>query len=469
MDKLMILDLSLLVIFLLFVGIFLYKNRKKLQKDGWLFLYRTKWGLRLIKNTGKKYKKTIKFLSYISISLGYILMAGIIWMFARIVYVYVSQPQIVQAIKVPPIAPLIPYLPQIFKLDFLPNFYFIYWIVILAVIAITHEFFHGIFASANDIKTKKTGFGFFPFFFPIFMAAFVELDEKVMQKKSIFAQKSVLSAGTFANILTAILGVFLLWGIVAVGYTPSGVVFDDYAYANVNTSHVNYVNGIQLENPSYEEISPLINESGLNDIRVGEHRFTKIRGISKDESILQLYYNASALNQKVYGPIIKINNEKIKNLNEFSKELKKYQTGDKINLTTFVNEKTKNYEITLNENPQSGEPWIGIVFYEQQSGFIAKIASVTTTFKEPHVYYHPKTLTYEFIYNLLWWLILISFSVALINMLPMGIFDGGRFFYLTVLKITKSEKKAEKAFKYITWFFLFFVILIMVYWFKGIL
>jgi membrane-associated protease RseP (regulator of RpoE activity) len=469
MDKLMILDLSLLAIFVIFVSLFLYSNRKKIQREGLLWMYRTKWGLRLIEKTGKKHQKALKFWSYISITLGYLLMIGIIWMFARIVYIYVAQPQIVQAIKVPPIAPLIPYLPQIFKLDFLPNFYFIYWVVILAVIAITHEFFHGIFASANNIKTKKTGFAFFPHFFPVFPAAFVELDEKVMQKKSIFAQKSVLSAGTFANILTAILGVFLLWGIFSIGFAPSGVVFDDYAYTLVNTSHIDYVNGISLENPTYEEIAPLINESGLNDIRAGKTTFSKFRGMSPGGEILSLYYEAPAIKNQLYGPIIKINNQKINNLNDFSNELEKYSAGDTITLTTFIEDKEQNYEITLNKNPQTGEPWLGIVFYERSSGLVSKIASITTLFKEPHVYYQPKNITYEFIYNLLWWLILISFSVALINMLPMGIFDGGRFFYLTVLKITGSEKKAENAFKYLTWFFLFLLALIMVYWLKGIL
>ena len=54
-----------------------------------------------------------------------------------------------------------------------------------------------------------------------------------------------------------------------------------------------------------------------------------------------------------------------------------------------------------------------------------------------------------FIYDLLWWLIIISISVALVNMLPVGIFDGGRFFYITVLAMTKKEKVAKKSFKFI--------------------
>jgi len=36
------------------------------------------------------------------------------------------------------------------------------------------------------------------------VATFVELDEKNMEKKSKFSQMAILSAGTFANVLTAI-------------------------------------------------------------------------------------------------------------------------------------------------------------------------------------------------------------------------------------------------------------------------
>ena len=198
-------DLSLLVIFVIFISIFLYVKRKNLKKEGLLFLYKTTWGMRLIDKIGKKYKKTLGFLSYVSITVGYILMGAMLYLFGKIIYIYVAYPSIVRAIKVPPITPLIPYLPQAFKLDFLPPFYFTYWIVILAVIAITHEFMHGIFMRRYNIKIKSTGFGFFPFFLPIFLAAFVEQDEKSMDKSSPFNQMAVLSAGTFANVLTAIL------------------------------------------------------------------------------------------------------------------------------------------------------------------------------------------------------------------------------------------------------------------------
>jgi membrane-associated protease RseP (regulator of RpoE activity) len=49
-------------------------------------------------------------------------------------------------------------------------------------------------------------------------------------------------------------------------------------------------------------------------------------------------------------------------------------------------------------------------------------------------------------------------------MLPVGIFDGGRFFYLTVLGITKNKKIAKQSFAFLTYFFLFILFVLMFFW-----
>ena len=182
-------DLILLAIFVLFVSIFLYRHRKNLKREGLLLLYKTNIGIRIIDKIGNKYKKILNILSWISIGLGFLLMLAMLYFFGRMVWIYIFQSEIVKLVKIPPITPLFPYLPQIFKLDFLPPFYFIYWVIIIAIVAIVHEFSHGIFAVNKKVKIKSTGFGFFPFFLPVFLAAFVELDEKKMAKKKKLKKK----------------------------------------------------------------------------------------------------------------------------------------------------------------------------------------------------------------------------------------------------------------------------------------
>ena len=463
-------DISLLVIFVIFISSFLYIKRKNLKKEGLLFLYKTTWGIKLINKIGKKYKKTLTFFSYVSIGIGYILMVSMLYLFGKIIYIYVAYPSVVRAIKIPPITPLLPYLPQAFKLDFLPPFYFTYWIIILALIAITHEFMHGIFMRRYDIKIKSTGFGFFPFFFPIFLAAFVEQDEKSMQKSSSFKQMAVLAGGTFANVLTAILffGIMCIFFITA--FAPAGVVFNTYSYSIVGMAGITSMNNISLENATYANILNLSKEEGLNEIEYKNKTYLINKVGLKEQkgatTYIALYDDLPAINAEIDGAIIKINGISIKNWSAFDEEILKYSPNDNITITTKEDDLIKDYEIMLGEDPDnSGKAVIGVSYVEQKSkGFIRQIVDGLSSFKKKYIHYEPKFELAIFIYDLLWWVVLISISIALMNMLPMGLFDGGRFFYLTILSLTKSKKKAELWFKISTNFLLSLFVLLMVLW-----
>jgi len=462
-------DLIFLVVFVVFVSFFLHSRKKNLKREGLLILYKAKWGINLINYIGKKFPKTLSVLSYVSIATGYVLMIGMFYLLGKIVLLY-SNPIFVQTIKIPPLLPLVPYLPQIFGLSFLPPFYFTYWILIIAIIAITHEFAHGIFAAHDKIKIKTTGFGFFPFFLPIFLAAFVELDEKTMEKKSKFSQLAILSAGTFANILTAIFFFVILGIFFSLAFTQSGVVFDTYPYAIAEISSITMINGISLDNPSYKRALDSLNDEGFNKINIDEEKFIVKKEFleqqQSNEEILILYYDAPAINAELESVILKINNVRISDIDVLRSELLKYSPGDKVTLNVLGEDGGDyNRDIILGENPETKDKaWLGIGFSDQvRPGVMGKIFS-TLSFKEQHIYYESLSDASIFFYDLLWWIILISISVALINMLPVGIFDGGRFFYLTVLAITKKEKLAKNLFAFSTFFILFIFLVLMLLW-----
>ena len=87
-------DLIFLVTFLLVIGILLYKNKKNVKREMKIaFLYRAKWGVRFIEYIGGRYTKTLNFLKYIIIGVGYILMAGILYLMGKTVYLYVKHPE----------------------------------------------------------------------------------------------------------------------------------------------------------------------------------------------------------------------------------------------------------------------------------------------------------------------------------------------------------------------------------------
>ena len=461
--SLILYDLGLLVIFLIFITVFLYKRKKNVQKEGLLLLYPTKWGIKLIEKVGKKYKKTLNVLSYISVGLGYLLMAYAVYTIGQLVWIYAFEPLVVQTIKMPPLMPLLPYVPQAFNINFLPPFYFISWIVIIAVIAIPHEFFHGIFAARRKVGVKKTGFGFFPSFFPVFLAAFVELDEKKMSKKKIFHQLSVLSAGTFANVLTGILFLFIFIGFFSLAYTPSGIMFDTYATDTIAIAGISAVNNISTHNMSFENIINLTDEESLNKIYIGEKEYLSTRDIlekqkDNEENII-VYHSAPAINARLQSVILKINDNTLTSIDDLTLELSKYSPGEKITLNLLAeDEEDYDLDIILEAHPENeSKAWLGVGFYGSADRLIS--------LKDSNTYYELELgeLT-EFIYNLLWWIILICISVAILNMIPMGIFDGGRFFYLTILGITKNKKIAINSYKFMTQLILFLAILTMILW-----
>jgi len=330
---------------------------------------------------------------------------------------------------------------------------------------------HGIFMRRYGIKIKSTGFGFFPFFFPIFLAAFVEQDEKSMNKSKNFHQMAVLAAGTFANLITGILFFIIMILFFSWTFAPAGAEFNTYSYSIVSIPAIVSVNNVTIDNANYNKIFSLIDEEGLNEIRTENNTYLiNKKGLEEQRNsktnYLLLYDDSPAIKSGINGTIVAVNEIPIRDWNEFGYELMKYSPGETISITTKSGEEKINYEIVLGENPEDSEkPWIGVGYIEQtRRGPIGKVIETISSFKKQYIHYEPKFKAATFIYNLLWWLVMISISVALMNMLPMGIFDGGRFFYLTILSITKNKKKAELWFKISTNILLFMFVLLMVFW-----
>ena len=470
-------DLIFLILFLIFFSLFLYTKRKNLKKDGLLFLYRSKWGINLINSIGKKYKKTLKVLSYVSIFCGYLLMIGALYLIYGVVKIYILNPAIVRAVKIPPILPLFPYLPQVFNLNFLPPFYFTYWIIIIAIIAISHEMAHGILMRRYNVKIKSTGFAFFPYFFPIFPAAFVEQDEKSMEKSTKFHQLSILSAGTFANLITTFVFLAVLIGFFSLAFAPAGVVYDTYATAAIPISGISMINGMNVSNVSYQQLLNSTVDNGFNNITLGNMTYLTTKSTlqsqqTNNDNFIIVYYNSPAIKDNLSSIITGINGVNVNSVAKLQTELSKYKPGANISITELVNSGAVTKYVVLEPRPDNPNvAWLGIGFFSNQpSNFGQEVVSWFSSFKSPNVYYQPvlNSDMSVFIYNLLLWIIIISISVALINMLPVGIFDGGRFFYLTVLGITRSESVAKKAFKFTTWLFLFILVVLMVFWFISI-
>ena len=454
--KFIIYDLVFLVLFTLTVVIFLYTHRKNLKREGLLYLYRTKIGIKFIDSFTKKYKKILKPLQYLVIFSGYALMITVLWVLVKISWAYLTSPFLAKAIKVPILIPLIPYLPDIFHLDFLPSFPFTYWIIIIAIIAIPHEFAHGIFARLNKIKVHSTGFGFLG----PFLAAFVEPDEKQMNKAKKFPQLAILASGTFANVIFTVIFIFLLWIFFISTFAPAGVYFNTYSVSILNTSEITFPSNFSLDSAYVPVISG-------NNTYYANPQVLK-QTLDSKFPYIQALDDSPAFKSNLSGAISEIDGKKILSFDELKETLNSKSPYQEITITTINDklktDKIKEQKITLSE--RNGRAFLGIgIIPPSSSGLLGSVYNIIAEIKNPLVYYQSYLGDFGlFIYNLLWWTVMISLSVALVNMLPVGIFDGGRFFFLTVWGITGSEKFARKLFKIITIAILVLVAALMLKW-----
>ena len=193
------------IIFLLFVK---YRNKFEVQNKIFV-LYKTKLGIKLMNKLSSKIPRILHYISYLSITIGFI---GMIITFLFLIKGVWNMIFIPNAIPV-----LAPVLPGV-SIPGVPTLSFWHWIIAILITAVVHEFFHGVYASLAKVKIKSSGFAFLG---PI-LAAFVEPDEKQLAKKSTHKQLSVLSAGPFSNIVLAF--VFFLIGIFIIAPVTSSIL-----------------------------------------------------------------------------------------------------------------------------------------------------------------------------------------------------------------------------------------------------
>lgn len=469
MASFIVYDLIFLILFSIFAFVMLHRDRKNLKRQGWMFLYHTKVGIELMKWGANKFGKILRPLSYVVIASGYILMFSILWLITRTVWTYVTLPIPEQLRNLPPIAPLIPYFPALFNLESIfPPLYFTYFLVAIAIVTISHEFAHGLFAKLWNIKVKTTGLAFFgPFF-----GAFVEPDEKKMSKAPKKHQLSILAAGTFANVAMFVLFGLILWIFFAFSFSADGVIFNAYAQSVVNVSDITHIGNVSVTSLA---LIPSVVQEGLNKVTADGKTYYAPKEILTSEVLenneqVIMFDDAPAIRENLVGAITSIDGKEVNNNPDLSEALNSVSPGETVLVTTIDSEKqAHSYEITMGE--KNGKAYLGIGFYSTQGeGFRGLIAKGIAKVKDPNVYYSP---TWDgefaqFIYDMLWWVVMINILVALMNMLPVSILDGGRFFYLTILGITGNQYWARKVYGFMGWFILALLAIMMGKWFVNL-
>ena len=218
-----------LLLFYLVVIIFFWIKRKQVEVQAKIiFLYRTQWGLRLIEYVSQKWREWIILLGYVGVGAGYVGLVFISYVLIKNLYSLITAPAVVGGVSLVYPGMTVPGLGVLPVWD---------WLLSLFLIAVIHEFSHGIVARAHKVSVKNTGIAFFG---PI-PAAFVEPDEKKLRKETDITQYSVLAAGSFSNILLAIAAMVLLFAAVVPlqqnMIVEKGFTFDTYVESKVGEKY----------------------------------------------------------------------------------------------------------------------------------------------------------------------------------------------------------------------------------------
>jgi len=284
-------DLFFIIIFygLILTIFFLYRSKFEVQNKIFV-LYKTKLGIKLMDKWAKKFPRALRILGYMGVVVGFLGMFFIFYiLFKGAINLLISP------VAQPVLAPVLPGV----KIAGLPTLSFWYWIISIFIVALVHEFSHGLLSRVNKIKVKSSGFAFLG---PL-LAAFVEPDEKQVEKQKNKNQLSIFAAGPFSNILLAI--VFLLISIFIISPIASSI----------------------------------IEPSGIIIVALEEDKPAELVGMQAGELIEE------------------INNIKINSLENFTSIIDKTKPNDEINIKTNVS----SYNITTIENPQNeSKSFLGI-------------------------------------------------------------------------------------------------------------
>jgi membrane-associated protease RseP (regulator of RpoE activity) len=251
-----------LIVFALII-LFVIIKRKRFSIEGKvLFIYRTKFGIVLMKKLSK-YKRILNVYGMLGIFAGVISMGLMLYLLVPYLQMMISRPA-----TTPAGLELVLPVSGVPGIVGVPIFY---WLIALIVVVVLHEASHGIVALSRKIKIKASGFGFFLAFLPL---AFVEPDEKSFAKAKRSDRLKVLSAGSFTNLILGL--IFLVIYIFVSNYMVAAHTVSFYplalnilsvipggpaAHANLTANAtITQINGKQFLSPqqaeSYLSVTP---------------------------------------------------------------------------------------------------------------------------------------------------------------------------------------------------------------------
>lgn len=211
----MSLEIISVVVFFGIIGVLIYLDRKNIEFKKGIIIRRTEKGIRIISDFAKKYKKALTYVGNLAVIVGIVAsMTGLGYL------IYDTFRGRRSAGIVLPTVGTYQYPGPVFSVPFW------YWIVAIFVVVSVHEPMHALFARLEKVKIKNMGLFLF-FVFPL--GAFADPDEKQMKKLSMTKKLRIFAAGSFGNLIVAVIFILLIMGynfLIDSLITGNGVFFE---------------------------------------------------------------------------------------------------------------------------------------------------------------------------------------------------------------------------------------------------
>jgi len=379
--------LALLAIALFWI-IVIYLNRTfNLKKHGVAFesgmlIWRTKRGLRFIDRVGKRFRRFWVGFGNAATGIGFVLMIFVFVSLLLYVVLLLHNPG-----NAVPGAKLI--LPGI-------TIPLVEGIIALFSVLLVHESSHGYVMRAQDLRTKSTGL----LLWIVIPGAFVEQDDKQLQRAPLVKRLRVYAAGSFANVVFAL----LCFGLILALISPKPGV---------------YVYGI-------ENGSPIDNS------------IIKLHGPDNDRLFLGKQLKLIIDNENIY---------QINNADDWNSFVDKgIPPGENL----IIEIDNENFQITTAENYRDNigiRPIAAISRLEFANPLNLTLAAAGDLVNVPviHQYVYNSVIPWEGIV-ILKWIFMLNFGIGLVNLLPAVPLDGG--YILRGLLERKMRKKTAKRISY---------------------
>ncbi len=409
------------IVFFVLLAWYVFAKRRDMQVHKvlppllYFSMYRTTWGLKVMDRWAAKYGKILKWLGTAGIVAGFLGMIFICYALIKSLFSLIARPE-----AAPGVGLVLPFKAK--GIFYVP---IEYWVICIFIIALVHEFSHGVIARVHGVKVKSSGFAFagttfkalgvillliglwgkmkdssaafdiasssgimiiigiilfITSFFvdtiaPIIPAAFVEPDEKRLRKRPLSHQLAVFGAGPFSNVIVGFIALGLLWPVALV----SGGMVE--------------MNGVEIA-----------------DFVDGNFP-AQAAGIQKGEIVQE------------------INGVSTPYLENLSRELQKRKPGDSVLLKTDKGQ----YTLTLAKNPDNEtSPYVG--------AFLSQSSDIKPGIRESY-WVLPDVLLW--VAGLLMFLFILNLGIGLFNLVPIGPLDGGRMLHAVLMAYVEKDKAMQ--------------------------